>query len=154
MRLFFRPFLIVHLAQTSTWTAIWGLHLPNPTRFYDVTLNPKSASIPSHVFRKGMKKSVRFGSIFIFREGAMIGGIKPRPKKRTWKVALPGPRTNPISPMYLEEFFHFFSQGGDHIKKISHHPIVRLLKNRGIRILVDGHDEFRRAHSCKMLDRP
>ncbi|MFZ0450298.1 MAG: hypothetical protein WAL98_13760, partial [Desulfatiglandaceae bacterium] len=56
LRVFFRPFLIVHLAGAPTWTPIWGLCLPNPTRFYEFTLNPKSASIPSEVFRKGLKK--------------------------------------------------------------------------------------------------
>jgi len=63
VRLFFRPFLIVHLAQGSDMDgAIWGLRLPNPTRHACVPLNPKCTSIPSGVFRKGLKKGVRFGS--------------------------------------------------------------------------------------------
>jgi hypothetical protein len=32
-------------------------------RFYAFTLNPKSPSIPSEVFRKHLKKSFRFGSL-------------------------------------------------------------------------------------------
>jgi hypothetical protein len=39
-----------------------GFRSPNHTRFNEFTLNPKSASILSEVFRKGLKKTVRFGS--------------------------------------------------------------------------------------------
>ncbi len=62
MRLFFRPFLIVHLAPNTDMDGYLGFTSPNPTRFYEFMPNPKSASIPSEVFRKGLKKSVRFGS--------------------------------------------------------------------------------------------
>jgi hypothetical protein len=62
LRIFFMCFLIMHLQLTSAWTAIWGSLLSNSTRFCDVPLNPKSASIPSGVFRKHLKKIVRFVS--------------------------------------------------------------------------------------------
>ncbi|MFZ0449640.1 MAG: hypothetical protein WAL98_10400 [Desulfatiglandaceae bacterium] len=62
MRVSFRPFLIVHLAPNTGMDDYLGFMSPNPTSFYEFTLNPKSASIPSEVFRKGVKKSVRFGS--------------------------------------------------------------------------------------------
>ncbi|MFZ0450329.1 MAG: hypothetical protein WAL98_13920 [Desulfatiglandaceae bacterium] len=61
-RLFFRPFLIVHLATNADMDDYLGFTSPNPTRFYEFSLNPKSASIPSEVYRKGLKKSLRFGS--------------------------------------------------------------------------------------------
>ncbi len=62
MRVFFGPFLMVHLAPNTDMDDYLGFTSPNPTSFYEFTLNPKSASIPSEVFRKGLKKSVRFGS--------------------------------------------------------------------------------------------
>jgi len=62
VKVFFRPFLIVHLAPNTDMDGYLGFTSPNPTRFYEFMLNPKSASIPSEVFRKGLKKSVRFGS--------------------------------------------------------------------------------------------
>jgi hypothetical protein len=62
VRLFFRPFLIVHLATNADMDDYLRFKSPNPTRFYEFSLNPKLASIPSEVFRKGLKKSLRFGS--------------------------------------------------------------------------------------------
>jgi len=47
VRVFFRPFLIVHLAPNSDMDDYLGFMSPNPTSFYEFTLNPKSASIPS-----------------------------------------------------------------------------------------------------------
>ncbi|MFZ0451679.1 MAG: hypothetical protein WAL98_20775 [Desulfatiglandaceae bacterium] len=41
MRLFFGPFLIVHLAQDTDMDDYLGFMSPNPTRFYEFTLNPK-----------------------------------------------------------------------------------------------------------------
>jgi len=40
-RLFFRPFLIVHLATNADMDDYLGFTSPNPTRFYEFTLNPK-----------------------------------------------------------------------------------------------------------------
>ncbi|MFZ0450509.1 MAG: hypothetical protein WAL98_14825 [Desulfatiglandaceae bacterium] len=51
------------LAPNTDMDDYLGFTSPNPTRFYEFTLNPNSASIPSEVFRKGPKKSVRFGSL-------------------------------------------------------------------------------------------
>ncbi|MFZ0451312.1 MAG: hypothetical protein WAL98_18910 [Desulfatiglandaceae bacterium] len=62
MRLFFRPFLIVHLAANTDMDAYLGFMFPSPTSFYEFALNPKWAPIPSGVVRKRLKKSVRFGS--------------------------------------------------------------------------------------------
>jgi hypothetical protein len=80
VRLFFRPFLIVHLAPNTDMDDYLGFTSPNPTRFYGFTLNPKSASIPSEVFRKELKKSVRFGST------SLLIGCRSRHKPAFYKV--------------------------------------------------------------------
>ncbi|MFZ0451273.1 MAG: hypothetical protein WAL98_18715 [Desulfatiglandaceae bacterium] len=41
MRLFFGPFLIVPLAPNTDMDGYLGFTSPNPTRFYEFTLNPQ-----------------------------------------------------------------------------------------------------------------
>jgi len=62
VRLFFGPFLIVHLATPCYMDVHLGFTPPNQPRHAYVPLNPKWTSIPSAVVRKGLKKSVGFDS--------------------------------------------------------------------------------------------
>jgi hypothetical protein len=41
VRVFFGPFLMVHLAPNTDMDDYLGFTSPNPTRFYEFTLNPK-----------------------------------------------------------------------------------------------------------------
>jgi len=64
LTIFFRRFLIVHLATNCDMDDYLGFTPPKALSFpYCLPLNPKWASIPSDVFRKHLKKIVRFASL-------------------------------------------------------------------------------------------
>ncbi len=62
VRLFFRHFLIVHLTRRFYMDGYLGFMPPGTNAILICILNHKWTSIPSDVFRKGLKKSVRVGS--------------------------------------------------------------------------------------------
>src|SRR4030042_3015823 len=51
-----------------------------------------------------------------------------------------------------QELLEFLSQDRHNFEEVFDNPIIRLLENGSIRVLVDGHDDFSRSHSGKVLD--
>src|SRR2546430_16163274 len=55
------------------------------------------------------------------------------------------------SPM---ELLDLFGELGDDLEQIPHDPVIGHLEDRRVFVLVDGHDDFGRAHPGEVLDRP
>src|SRR5204862_6315107 len=55
------------------------------------------------------------------------------------------------SPMALLDLF---GELADDLEQIPHDPVIGHLEDRRVSAPVDGHDDFGRAHSGEVLDRP
>jgi hypothetical protein len=79
------------------------------------------------------------------QQGTDVGGIpglivKAFPKKERPEQKSGAP-INWLSD-FLQILLNFFSQCGNHIKKVPDHTVVSLLKDRRILILIDGNNHF------------
>jgi len=44
--------------------------------------------------------------------------------------------------LFLQVLRDFFSKCRYHIKKVTNHPVIRLLEDRSVGVLIDGHDHL------------
>src|SRR5574341_1880141 len=51
------------------------------------------------------------------------------------------------------QLLHGFGELGQHLEKITDHPVVRDLEDRRVLVLVDGDDDLRGPHPREVLDR-
>ena len=69
-----------------------------------------------------------------------------RPRKRA-------PRWAPFR-IWCVKRSELFSQFRHDAEQVAHKPVIGDLEDRRFFILVDGNDDFRVFHACKVLDRP
>src|SRR5688572_15958091 len=56
------------------------------------------------------------------------------------------------SRLLLQELLKFRRERGHHLEEIAHDAVVGDLENGRLRVLVDRHDDLRRAHAREVLD--